>query len=82
MWRSFCGLFVLPVDLEYSESSVCNIPFISIISAFPIGIIIIWSLFKDMKKYVNGKPDVLKYHLLSFGDFKEKCDIILRTFEN
>lgn len=51
-------LIVLPVALVFSESSMSNIQSISIISAFPIGIIMIlmiWSLFKDMKKYLEER---------------------------
>ena len=47
-------LIVLPIALVFSESSMNNIQFVSIISAFPIGIIMIlisWSFFKDAKKY-------------------------------
>lgn len=47
-------LIVLPIALVFSESSMSNIQSISIISAFPIGIImilIIWSFLKDAKKY-------------------------------
>ena len=45
-------LIVLPVALVFSESSMSNIQSVSIISAFPIGIIMIvmiWSFFKDAK---------------------------------
>lgn len=48
-------LIVLPIALVFSESSMSNIQSISIISAFPIGLIMIWSLFKDMKKYIKEK---------------------------
>ncbi len=46
-------LIVLPIALVFSESSMSNIQSVSIISAFPIGIIMIimiWSFFKDAKK--------------------------------
>lgn len=49
-------LIVLPIALVFSESSMGNIQSISIISAFPIGIIMIimiWSLFKDAKEYLK-----------------------------
>ena len=45
-------LIVLPVALVFSDSSMANIQSVSIISAFPIGIIMIvmiWSFFKDAK---------------------------------
>lgn len=46
-------LIVLPIGLVFSESSMNNIQSVSIISAFPIGIIMIvmiWSFMKDAKK--------------------------------
>ena len=49
-------LIVLPIALVFSESSMNNIQSVSIISAFPIGIIMIlmiWSFIKDAKKYVK-----------------------------
>lgn len=49
-------LIVLPIALVFSESSMGNIQSISIISAFPIGIIMIlmiWSFFKDAKKHIS-----------------------------
>ena len=51
-------LIVLPIALVFSESSMNNIQSVSIISAFPIGIIMIlmiWSFFKDAKKYMKEK---------------------------
>ena len=48
-------LIVLPIALVFSYSSMSNIQSVSIISAFPIGIImiiIIWSFFKDAQKYM------------------------------
>ena len=56
-------LIVLPIALVFSESSMNNIQSISIISAFPIGIIMILiliSFFKDAGKYLaesNKSPD-------------------------
>ncbi|MBR2836552.1 MAG: BCCT family transporter [Coriobacteriales bacterium] len=47
-------LIVLPIALVFSESSMSNIQSVSIISAFPLGIIMItmiWSFFKDARKY-------------------------------
>ena len=49
-------LIVLPIALLFSESSMSNIQSVSIISAFPIGIIMIimiWSFFKDAKNYLE-----------------------------
>lgn len=51
-------LIVLPIALVFSESSMNNIQSISIISAFPIGIIMIVmiiSFFKDLKMYMAEK---------------------------
>lgn len=51
-------LIALPIGLVFSESSMGNIQSISIISAFPIGIIMIlmiWSFIKDAKKYIAEK---------------------------
>ena len=51
-------LIVLPIALVFSESSMSNIQSVSIISAFPIGIIMIlmiWSFMMDAKKYMD-KP--------------------------
>ena len=51
-------LIVLPVALVFSESSMSSIQSVSIISAFPIGfimIMMIWSLFKDAEKYLTEK---------------------------
>ena len=51
-------LIVLPIALVFSESSMGNIQSISIISAFPIGIIMIvmiWSFIKDAKKYLDKR---------------------------
>ena len=55
-------LIVLPIALVFSESSMNNIQSVSIISAFPIGIIMIimiWGFIKDIKKYVEEKNDLL-----------------------
>ena len=49
-------LIVLPIALVFSESSMSKIQSVSIISAFPIGIIMIimiWSFVKDAKKYLE-----------------------------
>ena len=56
-------LIVLPIALVFSESSMNNIQSISIISAFPIGIIMILiliSFFKDARNYLaesSKSPD-------------------------
>ena len=49
-------LIVLPIALVFSESSMNNIQSVSIISAFPIGIIMIimiWSFLKDARSYLS-----------------------------
>ena len=49
-------LIVLPIALVFSESSMNNIQSVSIISAFPIGLIMIamiWSFFKDAHLYLS-----------------------------
>ena len=51
-------LIVLPIALVFSESSMNNLQSVSIISAFPIGIIMIlmiWSFIKDARKYMDEK---------------------------
>ena len=47
---------ILPVALVFSESSMNNIQTVSIIAAFPLGIImilIIGSFIKDANKYID-----------------------------
>lgn len=54
-------LIILPIALVFSESSMNNIQSVSIISAFPIGIIMIlmiWSFLKDAKIEVKKKNRV------------------------
>lgn len=49
-------LILLPIALVFSDSSMSNIQTVSIIAAFPIGIImvvIVWSFLKDAKKYMG-----------------------------
>lgn len=51
-------LIMLPIALVFSESSMNNIQSVSIISAFPIGIIMIvmiLSFFKDAKNYLKER---------------------------
>ena len=48
-------LILLPVALVFSDSSMSNIQTVSIIAAFPIGIImiiIVWSFLKDANEYM------------------------------
>lgn len=54
-------LIILPIALVFSESSMSNIQSISIISAFPIGlimIVMIWSFIKDAKNYLGEKNKI------------------------
>ena len=54
---------VLPIALVFSESSMNNIQSVGIISAFPIGIIMvlmIWNFVKDAKKYMVEKNIVVE----------------------
>lgn len=49
-------LILFPIALIFSENSMANLQTVSIIAAFPIGIIIlliIFSFFKDAKEYLN-----------------------------
>ena len=55
-------LIILPIALLFSESTMSNIQGVSIISAFPLGIvmiIIVMSLFKDLKAYTRELQDRL-----------------------
>lgn len=49
-------LIVLPIALVFSESSMNNLQSVSIVAAFPIGIVmilIVWSFFKDAGRYMS-----------------------------
>lgn len=51
-------LIVFPIALVFSESSMSNLQSVSIIAAFPIGIVmimIIYSFYKDAKEYISSK---------------------------
>lgn len=51
-------LIVLPIGLVFSESSMSNLQSVSIVVAFPIGIVIVMiavSFIKDAKKYLKEK---------------------------
>ena len=51
-------LILLPIALIFSESSMSNLQSVSIIAAFPIGIVMIMimiSFFKDAKDYLNNQ---------------------------
>lgn len=54
-------LIILPIALIFSESSMNNLQSVSIVAAFPIGIvivIIIWSFLKDAKKYIQDNHNI------------------------
>ena len=49
-------LIMLPIALIFSEGTMANLQTVSIIAAFPIGIVmilIVWSFIKDSKKYIE-----------------------------
>lgn len=51
-------LIILPIALVFSESSMSNLQSVSIVAAFPIGIVIVMiavSFMKDAKKYMEEK---------------------------
>lgn len=51
-------LILLPIALVFAQSSMSNLQTVSIVAAFPIGIVmimIVWSFLKDAKKYIDGK---------------------------
>ena len=53
-------LMLLPIALIFSDNSMTNLQTVSIIAAFPIGIIIlliIGSFFKDAKAYLQENGD-------------------------
>lgn len=53
-------LIVLPIALVFSESSMSNLQSVSIIAAFPIGLVIVLiaiSFIKDIKQYVKENRD-------------------------
>lgn len=60
--RTFWAILfiMLPIALLFSENSLNNLQSVSIVFAFPIGIIVIIivaSFFKSAKKYLNGDKD-------------------------
>lgn len=49
-------LIMLPIALVFAQSSMNNLQSVSIVSAFPIGfviVLIVWSFMKDARKYMN-----------------------------
>ena len=68
-------LIVLPIALVFSESSMNNIQSVSIISAFPIGIIMIimiWGFMRDAKKYMAEQAEQAAAAKTSSGSRKNK----------
>lgn len=54
-------LILLPIALLFAESSMNNLQSVSIVAAFPIGIVIVMiaaSFIKDAKKYVENVDDM------------------------
>jgi BCCT family betaine/carnitine transporter len=63
-------LIILPIALIFSESSMNNIQSVSIIAAFPVGLVIILiiaSFIKDARKYIDNNE--------SPADFFEETEI-------
>ena len=55
-------LILLPIALLFAESSMSNLQSVSIIAAFPIGIVIVMitiSFLLDVREYVNKKSNPL-----------------------
>lgn len=53
-------LILLPIALVFAESSMRSLQTVSIVAAFPIGavmVMIVWSFFKDAKKYMSGDKE-------------------------
>lgn len=51
-------LILLPIALLFAESSMSNLQSVSIVAAFPIGVVIVMitvSFMKDAKKYLDEK---------------------------
>lgn len=46
-------LILLPIALVFSESSMSNLQSVSIIAAFPIGMVIVLSFMKDAGKFLK-----------------------------
>lgn len=58
--RGFWSLMLifLPIGLLFAENSLYSLQGVTIIAAFPVGILlvmIVWSFFKDVKKFLNNK---------------------------
>ena len=70
-------LILLPIALIFSESSMNNIQSVSIIAAFPVGLVIILiiaSFIKDARKYIDNNEDP--------SDFYEEVEIDEDVLEN
>ena len=59
-------LFIIfPIALIFSESSMNNIQSVSIIAAFPVGmviILIIASFIKDGRKFIDNKEEAVDFY--------------------
>lgn len=76
-------LILLPIGLVFSESSMNNIQSVSIISAFPIGIvmiIMIASFFKDSKKYMK-EIGMIDFTEITEDSFLEKIKTFFGRFK-
>lgn len=54
-------LIILPIALVFSESSMSNLQSVSIVAAFPIGVVIVMiavSFMKDAKRYMKEKDEI------------------------
>lgn len=53
-------LVLLPIALIFAKSSMSNLQSVSIVAAFPIGLVmvlIVWSFMKDAKIYINSNEE-------------------------
>lgn len=51
-------LILFPIGLLFAENTLYSLQSVTIIAAFPVGILlilIVWSFFKDVKNYLNEK---------------------------
>ena len=58
--RGFWALLLifLPIGLLFAENSLYSLQGVTIIAAFPVGVLlclIVWSFFKDCKMWLNGR---------------------------
>lgn len=78
-------LILLPIALIFSESSMNNLQSVSIIAAFPVGIVmimIIWSFIKDANNYINGDKVLPLKQKSFFYNFKIKKKSVVADENN